>query len=255
MLPVLTLGLINAGPILKMTQATTERMLDSDFSRYAELCGLPHGIVVRQAFRNALPSVVTIVSVLYGFLIGGAVLVEIVFSWGGAGQYAVQGVLNADLNPVLGFVLYSAVLSLVIYLAGRPRLLRDRSEDPVMTTPAIEIEGLEVEFPRYGTAPVKALRGIDLAIAEQEILGLVGESGAGKTTLARAIMRLVPPPGRIARGRVRFRGEDSPASTPNGCAGCAAGDGHGHRQSEAASSIRCSPSASRSATCSATTPG
>ena len=115
-LPVLTLGLINAGPILKMTQATTERMLDADFSRYAELCGLPHRVVVRQAFRNALPSVVTIVSVLYGFLIGGAVLVEIVFSWGGAGQYAVQGVLNADLNPVLGFVLYSAVLSLAIYL-------------------------------------------------------------------------------------------------------------------------------------------
>jgi ABC-type dipeptide/oligopeptide/nickel transport system permease component len=43
-------------------------------------------------------------------------LVEIVFSWGGAGQYAVQGVLNADLNPVLGFVLYSAILSLVVYL-------------------------------------------------------------------------------------------------------------------------------------------
>jgi ABC-type dipeptide/oligopeptide/nickel transport system permease component len=105
-----------AAHLLKMTQATTEQMLDADFSRYAELCGLPHRIVVRQAFRNALPSVVTIVSVLYGFLIGGAVLVEIVFSWGGAGQYAVQGVLNADLNPVLGFVLYSAVLSLVIYL-------------------------------------------------------------------------------------------------------------------------------------------
>ena len=53
---------------------------------------------------------------LYGFLIGGAVLVEIVFSWGGAGQYAVQGVLNADINPVLGFVLFSAIFSLVIYL-------------------------------------------------------------------------------------------------------------------------------------------
>ncbi len=66
--------------------------------------------------RAALPSVVTIISVLYGFLIGGAVLVEIVFSWGGAGQYAVQGVLNADLNPVLGFVVFSAVLSLATYL-------------------------------------------------------------------------------------------------------------------------------------------
>lgn len=115
-LPVLTLGLINAGPILKMTQSTMERMLEADFSRYAELCGLPRDVVVRKALRNSLPSIVTIVSVLYGFLIGGAVLVEIVFSWGGAGQYAVQGVLNADLNPVLGFVLYSAILSLVIYL-------------------------------------------------------------------------------------------------------------------------------------------
>lgn len=115
-LPVLTLGIINAGPILKMTQSTTERMLQADFSRYAEMSGLPRNVVVRNALRNALPSIVTIVSVLYGFLIGGAVLVEIVFSWGGAGQYAVQGVLNSDLNPVLGFVLYSAILSLVIYL-------------------------------------------------------------------------------------------------------------------------------------------
>lgn len=115
-LPVLTLGLINAGPILKMTQSTVERTLQSDFIRYAEMCGLPRRVVLRQAVRAALPSVVTIVSVLYGFLIGGAVLVEIVFSWGGAGQYAVQGVLNADVNPVLGFVVFSAALSLVIYL-------------------------------------------------------------------------------------------------------------------------------------------
>jgi ABC-type dipeptide/oligopeptide/nickel transport system permease component len=115
-LPVITLGVINAGPILKMTQSTMERMLESDFARYAEMCGLPPKVIARKAFRNSLPSVVTIVSVLYGFLIGGAVLVEIVFSWGGAGQYAVSGVLNADFNPVLGFVLISAIFSLVIYL-------------------------------------------------------------------------------------------------------------------------------------------
>lgn len=115
-LPVLTLGIINAAPILKMTQSTMERMLEADFSRYAEMSGLPKRVIARQALRNALPSVITIVSVLFGFLIGGAVLVEIVFSWGGAGQYAVQGVLNADLNPVLGFVLYSAILSLIVYL-------------------------------------------------------------------------------------------------------------------------------------------
>lgn len=115
-LPVLTLGLINAGPILKMTQSTVEKMLQSDFSRYEVLCGMPQSHVVRHALRNALPTVITIISVLYGFLIGGAVLVEIVFSWGGAGQYAVQGVLNSDFYPVLGFVLFSAVFSLFVYL-------------------------------------------------------------------------------------------------------------------------------------------
>ena len=115
-LPVLTLGLINAGPILKMTQATMERMLQSDFSRYEVLSGLPPRLVTRRALRNALPSIITIISVLYGYLLGGAVLVEIVFSWGGAGQYAVQGVLNSDIYPVLGFVLFSAVFSLVVYL-------------------------------------------------------------------------------------------------------------------------------------------
>lgn len=115
-LPVLALGLVNAGPIFKMTQSTVERMLHSDFSRFEVLCGMPHRLVVAHALRNAAPSILTIVSVLYGFLIGGAVLIEIVFSWGGAGQYAVQGVLNADLYPVLGFVLFSAVFSLFVYL-------------------------------------------------------------------------------------------------------------------------------------------
>ncbi len=115
-LPVVTLGLINAGPILKVTQSTMLRVQASDFIRYAEMCGLPRKVVLHQAIRASLPSIVTIVSVLYGFLIGGAVLVEIVFSWGGAGQYAVQAVLNADINPVLGFVVFSAIFSLVVYL-------------------------------------------------------------------------------------------------------------------------------------------
>jgi peptide/nickel transport system permease protein len=117
MLPVLTLGIVNAGPILKMTRSTMQRMLESDVVNYARMCGLPESVVRRYALRNALPPVITIISVLYGFLIGGAVLVEVVFSWGGAGQYAVQGVLNADFNPVIGFVLVSAIFSLVIYLA------------------------------------------------------------------------------------------------------------------------------------------
>ena len=117
LLPVLTLGVINAGPIMKMTQSTMQRTLQGDFSNYERLCGLHDQLIIRHAFRASLPSILTIISVLYGFLIGGAVLVEIVFSWGGAGQYAVQGVLNSDFNPVLGFVIVSALFSLFVYLS------------------------------------------------------------------------------------------------------------------------------------------
>jgi peptide/nickel transport system permease protein len=130
-LPVATLTITTVGPILKMTRSTMQQMLASDFTRYARLCGLPEPLIGRYALRNALPPVVTLVAVLYSFLIGGAVLVEVVFGWGGAGQYAVQGVLNADFAVVQGFVLVAAVISLVVYLivdlvylAIDPRLTR-----------------------------------------------------------------------------------------------------------------------------------
>jgi oligopeptide/dipeptide ABC transporter ATP-binding protein len=74
--------------------------------------------------------------------------------------------------------------------------------------PILQIEGLCVSYRSYATAPLIALRGIDLSIARGEIVGMVGESGAGKTTLARSIMGMVPPPGTIDAGRVRFDGRD-----------------------------------------------
>jgi oligopeptide/dipeptide ABC transporter ATP-binding protein len=74
--------------------------------------------------------------------------------------------------------------------------------------PILRIEGLSVSYPSYAAAPVIALRRIDLAVECGEVIGLVGESGAGKTTLARSIMGMVPPPGAIDAGRVRFDGRD-----------------------------------------------
>jgi oligopeptide/dipeptide ABC transporter ATP-binding protein len=71
--------------------------------------------------------------------------------------------------------------------------------DPV---PLLEVEGLHVEYPgRDG--PARAVDGVDLVVNEGETLALVGESGCGKTTLARTIMGLRAP----NAGEVRFRGE------------------------------------------------
>jgi oligopeptide/dipeptide ABC transporter ATP-binding protein len=72
----------------------------------------------------------------------------------------------------------------------------------------LDVSGLWVGFPSYGSATVHALRGINMQIAAGEIVGLVGESGSGKTTLARAVMGLVPEPGVIERGEVLFAGRN-----------------------------------------------
>jgi peptide/nickel transport system ATP-binding protein len=73
--------------------------------------------------------------------------------------------------------------------------------------PALEICGLQVRFPS-DQGPVSVIDGVDLSIAKGEILGLVGESGCGKTMLARSILRLIPPPGRVTGGKIMFDGVD-----------------------------------------------
>jgi peptide/nickel transport system ATP-binding protein len=67
----------------------------------------------------------------------------------------------------------------------------------------IAVERLAVD---YGN--VRAVDGVDLTIRAGEILGLAGESGCGKSTVANAIMQILRPPGHIAGGSIRFRGED-----------------------------------------------
>ena len=74
--------------------------------------------------------------------------------------------------------------------------------------PILTVSDLWVTFPAYRKAPVRALKGIELRIDPGEIIGLVGESGAGKTTLARSAMGLIPPPGFVERGQVLFDGRD-----------------------------------------------
>jgi peptide/nickel transport system ATP-binding protein len=70
----------------------------------------------------------------------------------------------------------------------------------------LEIEGMAITFAsRRGD--VEAVKGIDLAVESGEILGVVGESGAGKSTIGNAVMGLLEPPGRMVAGRLRLRGE------------------------------------------------
>jgi oligopeptide/dipeptide ABC transporter ATP-binding protein len=75
-------------------------------------------------------------------------------------------------------------------------------------TRLLQIEDLAVSF-RTDRGEVEALSGVTLHLDEGEVIGVVGESGCGKSLTALSVMGLVPsPPGRIAAGRVLFRGQD-----------------------------------------------
>jgi oligopeptide/dipeptide ABC transporter ATP-binding protein len=74
-------------------------------------------------------------------------------------------------------------------------------------TPLLEVRDLRTQF-RTDDGVVRAVDGISFELAEGETLGIVGESGCGKSITALSIMGLVPPPGRVVSGAIRLRGRD-----------------------------------------------
>ncbi len=74
-------------------------------------------------------------------------------------------------------------------------------------TPLLSIEDIRTVF-RGQAGDVPAVDGVSVSVHKGKTLGIVGESGCGKSMLSLSVMRLVPPPGRIAQGRVLFEGRD-----------------------------------------------
>src|SRR5260370_20933734 len=88
-------------------------------------------------------------------------------------------------------------------------LIRQSRDERVLVgskKPVLETDSLTVSYQPYGLPAVEALRKVNIKIAPGEILGLVGESGAGKTTLAKAIMGVIAKPGVVESGRLFFNG-------------------------------------------------
>lgn len=85
------------------------------------------------------------------------------------------------------------------------RATRDRTVSSANTL--LSIENLKVEY-LAGRGSVRAVDGVSLAIGRGEVVGLAGESGSGKSTIAQAILRILQPPAVITGGRVLFEGQD-----------------------------------------------
>lgn len=115
-LPVATLVLVYMPLVLKTSRSTMEEMMESHFMLQARASGLSRRAQLGYALRNALPPIITVIGIEFWFLLGGAVLVETIFAWGGIGQYAVESVVNSDYAPLQAVVLVTAVFTTLVFL-------------------------------------------------------------------------------------------------------------------------------------------
>ena len=100
-LPVLTLTLIELGYVLRITRASMVEVMKSPYIRTAYLKGLPYWrIVFKHAVRNALMAPVTVIMLHVNWLMGGIVIVEVVFGYPGLGKYLLDSALYKDVNAL-----------------------------------------------------------------------------------------------------------------------------------------------------------
>lgn len=117
-LPSLVLGFASAGAITRLVRASLLEVMDYDFINTARAKGLAEGtILLRHALKNAFIPVTSIIGLQFGFLLGGTVVIETIFSRPGIGRLMVNAILWKDLPLVQGIVLLIALVYTLVNLA------------------------------------------------------------------------------------------------------------------------------------------
>ncbi|NQV80340.1 MAG: ABC transporter permease [Alphaproteobacteria bacterium] len=115
-LPVILFSIIVAAPIIKHTRAISLEVLASDYVRYARAQGLRPRTVRRVALRNAITPILTFIGTELTGLLAAVSLLELIFAWGGLGQWGLNAILLGDFAAVQGYVLVLAVFSVAIFI-------------------------------------------------------------------------------------------------------------------------------------------
>lgn len=129
-LPGATLGAFSTALVSRMTRASMLEVLGQDYIRTAQAKGAPPTtVIVKHGLRNAFIPILTVISVQFGALLGGAVLTETVFGWPGIGRLLVDSIAARDFAVVQGLVLVYALLFVllnvfvdVLYVVVDPRI-------------------------------------------------------------------------------------------------------------------------------------
>jgi len=116
-LPALVLAMSRIASVARITHASMVEAMRKDYIRTARAKGLRERLVVsRHALKNALLPTVTTVTMQIGWVIGGTVLVENIFSWGGLGTYTWMGISRIDIPVIMGVTLVATVAFLALNL-------------------------------------------------------------------------------------------------------------------------------------------
>lgn len=116
-LPVLTLGVYYSAYFARSTYAAMLPALESKQVEFARASGLTERRVLGYAFRQARTPILTYGGILLAALLGGAAIVETIFSWGGFGEWAIDAILQLDVPSVQGFILFAGLGTLVVFTA------------------------------------------------------------------------------------------------------------------------------------------
>ena len=109
-LPVITLTMIPIGIIARTTRAAVAEVRSQDFVTTLRAMGLGEATVIRHVLKNASPQVLAVMGLQFGYLMGGSILVETVFTWPGSGFLLNKAIINRDIPVLQGTIL---MLSLI----------------------------------------------------------------------------------------------------------------------------------------------
>jgi peptide/nickel transport system permease protein len=115
-LPVVTLAMIPIGVISRTTRAAVAEVRNQDFVQTLRAKGLTEWAVLRHVLKNALPPVMAVMGLQFGYLLGGSILVETVFTWPGSGFLLSKAIINRDVPVLQGTILTLARVFVAVNL-------------------------------------------------------------------------------------------------------------------------------------------
>jgi peptide/nickel transport system permease protein len=116
-LPAAVLAFAVMAPLARMARSSMIEALDADYTRAARSLGLSEwSVVLRHGLRNAVLPLLTMTAIVYGYLLGGVVLVENIFAWPGLGRYVYNAITSSDYPAVQGFILYATTVYVLLFL-------------------------------------------------------------------------------------------------------------------------------------------